>query len=139
MAFNHVFERAACALGVWGLSFTLTKLPHAAEQARNMVQVPAGTFIMGSDDGPADERPAHAVLVPAFYIDRLPVTNATFAAFLQAVNWSSVSGPRLYDHDDPDARARGTTISDFAVRLTPPRPRNTGNRFEQTQDAVQLG
>lgn len=43
---------------------------------------------MGSDSEPTDERPAHQVLLPAFAIDRTPVTNSGFAEFLDAV------GPR---------------------------------------------
>ena len=44
--------------------------------AQEMITIPAGTFTMGRDDGPEDERPAHQVTLPAFQIDRLPVTNA---------------------------------------------------------------
>lgn len=45
-----------------------------------MVFVPAGEFIMGTNDPEAepDERPARKVFVPAFYIDRLEVTNRRF-------------------------------------------------------------
>jgi iron(II)-dependent oxidoreductase len=59
---------------------------------------------MGSDDGPADERPQHEVKLPAFRIDRLPVTNRAFAAFLDAVGTHNGAGERLFDADDPDAR-----------------------------------
>lgn len=69
-----------------------------------MVQIPAGPFTMGSDDGPADERPAHEVDLPAFSIDKFPVTNAQFAAFLNAVGPVSSKGERLFDFDDNDAR-----------------------------------
>jgi len=69
-----------------------------------MINIPAGLFTMGSDDGPADERPAHRVELAAFLIDRLPVTNAQFAAFLNATGPVSSSGERLYDVDDADAR-----------------------------------
>ncbi|MBI2357514.1 MAG: SUMF1/EgtB/PvdO family nonheme iron enzyme [Deltaproteobacteria bacterium] len=68
------------------------------------VLIPAGPFTMGSDSGPADERPAHRVDLPAFSIDRTPVTNAQFAAFLNAVGPVGSRGERLFDIDDPDAR-----------------------------------
>src|SRR5712671_1282630 len=48
----------------------------------DMVSVAAGSFTMGRDDGPPDERPAHQVNLGAFEIDRLPVTNIQFAEFL---------------------------------------------------------
>lgn len=48
-----------------------------------MVFVPAGEFSMGSDDSNAepDERPLRRVFVPAFYIDRLEVTNRRYREF----------------------------------------------------------
>jgi len=77
--------------------------------AQDMVSIPAGSFTMGADDGPADERPAHQVVLPAFAIDRLPVTNEQFAAFLNAVGPANTRGERLYDIDDPDARVHRTS------------------------------
>jgi iron(II)-dependent oxidoreductase len=59
---------------------------------------------MGSDSGPTDERPAHKVDLPAFSIDKMPVTNAHFAAFLNAVGPVNSKGERLFDIDDNDAR-----------------------------------
>ena len=78
-----------------------------------MVPVPGGPFTMGSDEGPADERPAHTVALPAFSIERLPVTNAQFAEFLNAIGTHNAQGERLYDFDDSDARIhqRGTAWS----------------------------
>lgn len=76
----------------------------AARAADDMVTVPAGPFTMGRDDGPEDERPAHEVTLPGFLIDRLMVTNAEFAAFLDAVGTLNARGERLYDDDDNDAR-----------------------------------
>ena len=69
-----------------------------------MVEIPAGAFTMGRDDGPADERPQHTVNLPAFRIDRLSVTNAQLAEFLTAIGTHNKQGERLYDFDDPDAR-----------------------------------
>jgi formylglycine-generating enzyme required for sulfatase activity len=75
----------------------------AAEQA-GMVRVPGGPFIMGSDRGPGDERPAHRVGLAPFWIDRTPVTNRQFALFLNAVGPIGPAGERFYDQDDSDAR-----------------------------------
>lgn len=75
-----------------------------ASRLEDMVEVPAGTFTMGSDTGPADERPAHRYTLPAYHIDRFPVTNAEFAEFLNAVGPLNANGERLFDVDDPDAR-----------------------------------
>ncbi|MCI0391983.1 MAG: bifunctional serine/threonine-protein kinase/formylglycine-generating enzyme family protein [Acidobacteria bacterium] len=43
-----------------------------------MALVPAGEFIMGDNNGPPEERPAHSVPVPAFYIDKYEVTNQQY-------------------------------------------------------------
>jgi gamma-glutamyl hercynylcysteine S-oxide synthase len=49
------------------------------------VLVPGGTFTMGTSTHPwalDNERPAHTVAVPAFYLDTTPVTNAAYAEFI---------------------------------------------------------
>jgi len=50
------------------------------------VLVPAGPFTMGSDADPwcyDNERPAHSVDLPAFWIDTFPVTNRRYAEFVE--------------------------------------------------------
>jgi formylglycine-generating enzyme required for sulfatase activity len=49
-----------------------------------MAYVPAGEFIMGSDEGRANERPAHTVYLDAFYIDKTEVTNAQYRKCVEA-------------------------------------------------------
>ena len=51
------------------------------------VQIPAGPFVMGTDSDPwayDNERPAHAVDLPAFFIDATATTNSAYAAFVDA-------------------------------------------------------
>ncbi|MFN8486319.1 MAG: SUMF1/EgtB/PvdO family nonheme iron enzyme [Caldilineaceae bacterium] len=48
------------------------------------VYVPAGEFTMGSDNGSDDEKPAHKVNLPGFWIMKTPVTNAQYRAFVAA-------------------------------------------------------
>ena len=43
-----------------------------------MVSLPGGEFLMGSDKGNADEAPAHKVKVSTFLIDKFEVTHAMF-------------------------------------------------------------
>lgn len=58
--------------------------------------IPAGPFIMGTDNEHADEqnRPQHSVTLPAYRIDKYPVTNAQYARFVVATghrppeNWA---------------------------------------------------
>jgi iron(II)-dependent oxidoreductase len=51
------------------------------------VLIPAGPFVMGTDADPwsyDNERPAHAVELPAFRIDATPTTNGEYVAFIEA-------------------------------------------------------
>jgi iron(II)-dependent oxidoreductase len=86
------------------LAFFALYLPWAEGASPEMLQIPAGEFTMGSDTGPADERPAHRVILSTFSLDHLPVTNAQFAEFLNAVGPANARGENLFDVDDPDAR-----------------------------------
>ena len=76
----------------------------AAGEAKDMVPVPAGVFLMGSNNGPDDERPQHKVDLGAFLIDRAKVTNGAFALFLNAVGPRGPRGENYFDVDDNDAR-----------------------------------
>jgi formylglycine-generating enzyme required for sulfatase activity len=49
-----------------------------------MVKVPAGDFLMGSNDGEADEKPVHRVHVAAFEMDVTEVTVAQYGACVSA-------------------------------------------------------
>jgi formylglycine-generating enzyme len=51
-----------------------------------MVWVPAGEFLMGSNDFYPEERPVHRVAVDGFWIDEHPVTVAEFRRFVKATD-----------------------------------------------------
>ena len=70
----------------------------------DMVRIPAGLFVMGSNDGSEDERPQHQVTLAEFLIDRTPVTNGQFAQFLNRVGLKGPKNESWYDVDDSDAR-----------------------------------
>jgi formylglycine-generating enzyme required for sulfatase activity len=53
----------------------------------DLVEIPGGTFQMGRNDGPPQERPEHSVTVPAFYMDRTEVTNAEYAEFVHDMGY----------------------------------------------------
>jgi iron(II)-dependent oxidoreductase len=80
---------------------------HAFASEPGMARITGGTFSMGSERGLADERPAHTVTLKPFFIDRRPVTNAEFAAFLEKLGGTTnTRGQHLFDWDDGDARLR---------------------------------
>ena len=76
------------------------RLPAGAD---GVMLVQAGAFWMGRDDGPPDERPLHRVYVREFWIERHKVTNAEFAAFLNA------RGDRQHGARAPLRRRRSPT------------------------------
>jgi formylglycine-generating enzyme required for sulfatase activity len=73
----------------------------------SMVLVPAGEFLMGTDAGTsygdADELPQHKVYLPAYLIDKYPVTNRQFAQFVVSSayqpegDWQRYNSPALLD------------------------------------------
>ena len=52
--------------------------------SENMVWIPGGTFLMGSDKHYSEEAPAHEVTVEDFWMDRHTVTNEEFRKFVEA-------------------------------------------------------
>lgn len=51
-----------------------------------MILIPAGKFIMGTDIRFPDEGPQHTVYLPAFYIDKYEVTNGQYKKFIDATH-----------------------------------------------------
>ena len=64
--------------------------------------ISGGEFIMGSQQGPDNERPAHGVWVDAFEIAICQVRNRDFAAFLEATNHPTPPQWNLPEFDHPD-------------------------------------
>ncbi len=51
----------------------------------DMVIIPAGTYLRGSNDGSRDEMPRHPIILASFALDIHAVTNEQFVRFLQAM------------------------------------------------------
>jgi formylglycine-generating enzyme required for sulfatase activity len=68
-----------------------------------LVEIPAGEFAMGSDEGRSNERPVHLVYIDRFFIDRTEVTNAEFSEFLNDQGNQVEGGETWLDIDDPDS------------------------------------
>src|SRR5438874_1458208 len=72
--------------------------PEAPIKAQ-LIEISGGTFQMGRNDGPITEKPAHAVLVADFAMDRTEVTNAEYAQFVRDTDhappeqWGSIKPP----------------------------------------------
>jgi formylglycine-generating enzyme required for sulfatase activity len=58
--------------------------PQGDASVGTMASIPAGSFMMGSNDGKADEKPVHRVNVAAFWMDITEVTTAAYTACVRA-------------------------------------------------------
>jgi len=92
--------------------------PPGASLAAAEVLVPAGPFTMGTSTEPwalDNERPAHTIDVPAFFLDTAPITNGDYLRFLESGGyddqrwWSTlgwrhirdaeITAPRFWERD----------------------------------------
>jgi len=74
-----------------------------ADEGEGMVWIAGGTFVMGSDHHYPEEAPAHPVTVDGFLIDRAPVTNRQFSAFVEATGHVTVAERAPEPEDYPGA------------------------------------
>jgi sulfatase modifying factor 1 len=74
------------------------------DRQHDMVLIPGGSFLMGSDRHYPEEHPAHRVTVDTFRIDSRTVTNAEFAQFVAATGYLTVAEQPLDPAQYPDAR-----------------------------------
>jgi len=94
---------------LFGLTVCVVAAPASAQE---MVQIPAGEFIMGSERGDPDERPVRKVQLPAFSIDRLEVTQSQYSRCMAA---GACKLPRKYPESiGPNLPAVGVTWHDAA-------------------------
>ena len=99
-----------------------------------MVAIPSGTFTMGSERFYPEEAPLRQVAVDAFLIDRAPVTNRQFAAFVEATGYTTVAeiapDPKDYPGMLPGMDRAGSLV--FHKTATPVDTSNPANwwRFE---------
>jgi formylglycine-generating enzyme len=79
-----------------------------------MVALPGGTFLMGSNDDYPEETPVRSANVRPFRIDRTPVTNAQFSAFVAAtghVTQAEIAPtPEQYPDALPDMLYAGSLV-----------------------------
>jgi formylglycine-generating enzyme len=77
--------------------------PSGAPAAKDMRWIPGGTFLMGSENFYAEERPVHDVGVDGFWIDEHTVTVAEFRRFVKATGYVTLAERPLEATQYPDA------------------------------------
>lgn len=92
------------------------------DDGKEMVLIPGGAAIMGSNEGNPGYQPEHPVQVADFYLDRWPVTNAEYKQFVEAtghpaphyhVSWCDTRGYNW----DPETREYPNDKADHPVVL----------------------
>ena len=97
MAVNSLTDWSA---GLLPLTANLTNLPE-------IVVVPGGRFLMGSEQGQENERPCHRVWVDSFGIGKYPVTNREYGEFLTGSGTAAPPFWRDPAFSDPEQPAVG--------------------------------
>jgi formylglycine-generating enzyme len=69
-------------------------LPMSADLLPELARIPAGEFVMGSNDGDDDERPAHSVYLEEFWVAVNPVTNTEYGRFVRETGHRA---PAIYE------------------------------------------
>ena len=87
------WKQLAGGLGFIGAIFVIDTqiLVEPTETPEGMIWIESGSFIMGSDQGLPDERPAHEVRLNGFWIDKYEVTNANFFKFVAETGYETYS------------------------------------------------
>jgi formylglycine-generating enzyme required for sulfatase activity len=70
---------------------------------KNMVWIPGGVFVMGSDHHYPEEAPAHRVSVDAFWMDQYAVTNKQFQRFIKETSYVTFAERQPLLEDYPGA------------------------------------
>ena len=80
----------------------------------SLVRIEGGEFTMGSDDHYREESPTRRVRVNGFWMDRHPVTNEEFAAFVDATGYLTdaerAPDPGLYPGAPPESLVPGSLL-----------------------------
>ena len=95
-----------------------TALPAEVDYNGPMILIPAGEFEMGDDAHRPEERPAHKVTLPNFYIDKFEVTNERYRKFCEETRRPLPSNPwwdEQYFRNNPKAPVVGVSWRDAAA------------------------
>lgn len=91
-----------------------------------LIEVPAGTFIMGADDLNTFEGPSHEVTLDTYWIQKNMVTNAQFADFVEATGY-------VTDAEQPGAEGC-FVYNPASLEFEPTAGRYWRNAFETLRD-----
>ncbi len=85
----------------------------------DMNWIPGGLFCLGSERHYPEEAPVHEVRLAGFWIDRTTVTNAAYAAFVEATNYVTVAERPLDAGAYPGANTKDLAPGALVFRQPP--------------------
>lgn len=112
----------------FALSKTLGKINSGHTSNAEMVLIPGGTYVMGSNDF-EDSKPLHKVTVNAFLMDEHEVTNEQFEKYVNATNYITVAERPLNPKDFPGADS-DKLVPGSAVFTPPSHPVSLNNPMD---------
>ena len=95
----------------------------------DMVWIPGGPFLMGSDEHYPEEAPAHSVSVDGFWMDRYTVTNTQFRRFVEATGHVTLAERPPNAADYPGAKPE-MLVPASTVFVAPPGPVDLRNPYQ---------
>lgn len=78
--------------------------PPGRPPAKDMMWIPGGTFLMGSNEHYSEEAPAHNVTVDGFWMDKYLLTNAQFQRFVKETGYVTLAERPANPDDYPGAK-----------------------------------
>ncbi len=88
--------------------------PEEKKLIPEMVLIPEGSFLMGSEEGPDNEKPVHAVWVDRFRIGKFPITRSEYLIFMEAASLPEPPFWREEIFSEPDQPVVGISWHDAA-------------------------
>ncbi len=90
-------------------------------EAASIVWIPGGSFVMGADPQYPEEGPPREVSVSGFWMDSHEVTNAEFAAFVEATNYVTLAerDPPAIPGAPPEMQKPGSAVFNIPTNDDP--------------------
>jgi formylglycine-generating enzyme required for sulfatase activity len=111
---REVVQKLKSRLPAKASSKLIVEAPAAAPEGKSneqMVWIPGGVTIMGSDTGIPDEEPPHPVALDGFWMDPTEVTNRQFQEFVEATDYVTLAEKK------PELRSiqQGSGLEDVTI------------------------
>lgn len=92
----------------------MSEVKETRTDLKDMIKIPGGRFLMGSDNFYPEEKPVHEVTVDGFWMDKYEVTNEQYEKFVKDTGYVTVAerplDPAEYPTVDPKLLVPGALV-----------------------------